>query len=219
MTQELTDRQIRVLGALIEKQITTPDQYPLTLKSLQSACNQKSNRDPVMNLGEAEVRDVVAELDALYLISQRAEYGSRVTKHRQRFCNTEFGTLTFEPGELAVLVLLMLRGPQTPGELRSRSGRLHAFESVDEVIHALDALAQRDEGPFARQLAREPGRREHRYRHCLGGTELPEAPAAPAPVATAPQRAESASSRLDALEARVHQLEVTLARLREQLGE
>lgn len=222
MPQDLTNEQIRVLGALLEKQITTPDQYPLTLKSLMSACNQKSNREPVMSLSEAQVQDTVAELDALYLISQRAEYGSRVTKHRQRFCNTEFGTLTFEPGELAVMILLMLRGAQTPGELRSRSGRLHAFASVDEVLEALGTLGQRDDGPFVVQLAREPGRRESRYMHCLGGEVVDAAPVSVEStprVATAPERAESASARLDSLEARVHQLEVTLQKLREQLGD
>ncbi|MEO1574743.1 MAG: DUF480 domain-containing protein [Pseudomonadota bacterium] len=219
MSFDLTPSQLRVLGALLEKQITTPDQYPLTLKSLVSACNQKSNREPVMSLSEAVVQDTVAELDALYLVSQRAEYGSRVTKHRQRFCNTEFGTLNFEPGELAVVVLLMLRGPQTPGELRSRSGRLHAFESVNEVVDALSSLGSREDGPFVVMLEREPGRRENRYAHCLGdAAPVPattESTGAPVRVPSAPERVESTTTRLDTLEARVHQLEVTLARLRE----
>ena len=123
MAINLTDNELRVLGALLEKQVTTPDLYPLTLKGLMSACNQKSNREPVMSLSENDVRETAALLEKQYFLSMRTEYGSRVSKHRQRFCNTEFGTLTLEPPELAIITMLMLRGPQTPGELRSRSGR------------------------------------------------------------------------------------------------
>lgn len=236
MPPQLSERQIRALGALLEKQITTPDQYPLTLKSLTSACNQKSNRDPVMSLTDAEVRETVAELDALYLVSQRTEYGSRVSKHRQRFCNTEFGALEFTPGELAVMTLLMLRGAQTPGELRSRSGRLHAFDNVDEVHATLNELATRTDGPWVIELEREPGRRENRFMHCMGDGDAALAQRATPVTASAGQAAEksphassttgsdrappaTATARIDELEARVTQLEVTLSRLREQLGD
>ncbi|MEM6639178.1 MAG: DUF480 domain-containing protein [Pseudomonadota bacterium] len=209
MSLELSDHQIRVLGALLEKQITTPDQYPLTLKSLVSACNQKSNREPVMSLSEARIAAVIDELDALYLISRRTEYGSRVTKHRQRFCNTEFGRLSFEPGELAVLILLMLRGPQTPGELRSRSGRLHAFESVDEVTAVLSTLAERDDGPYVQELPREPGRRESRFSHCLGDAQQTVA----VPAAESASPAQSVNARLEAMTERIADLEARLEAL------
>lgn len=215
---ELTDKELRVLGALIEKQVTTPDHYPLTLKGLTAACNQKSNRDPVMSLSESEVRETVALLEQQYLVSKRTEYGSRVTKHRQRFCNTEFGTLKLSPPELAVVCLLMLRGPQTPGELRSRSGRLYAFSSVDEVNETIEQLAARDDGPFVTRLAREAGRREARVAHLLGVDDPAEAVAA-APPERQPQseRAPAAPSRIERLEADVAALRETVAALREEL--
>lgn len=216
MSFDLTAIEIRILGALLEKQVTTPDQYPLTLKSLVSACNQKSNRDPVMQLNESDVQKAVALMEQNYLVSMRTEYGSRVTKHRQRFCNTEFGTLKLEPGELAVICLLMLRGPQTPGELRSRSGRLHEFADVSEVTDTLDTLAMRDDGPFVVRLEREPGRRESRYAHLLGDDEpvaatdeLPETSSAP----------KTATSRINQLEDRVAELESVLASLQARLGD
>jgi len=218
---ELSDNELRVLGALLEKQVTTPDQYPLTLKALVSACNQKSNREPVMALSESEVRATVALLEQRYLISKRTEYGSRVTKHRQRMCNTEFGTLKFEPGEFAIMCLLMLRGPQTPGELRSRSGRLHAFDSVDEVNETLTTLATRDDGPFVVRLQREPGRRESRYAHLLGAEAPQSVDSEPQQERTsAPPRAapKSGDDRVGLLEKRVEALEQELAQLKDSLG-
>ncbi|MFK7886290.1 MAG: YceH family protein [Gammaproteobacteria bacterium] len=216
MSFELTTTEVRILGALLEKQVTTPDQYPLTLKSLVSACNQKSNRDPVLQLAESEVQKTVASMEQNYLISMRTEYGSRVTKHRQRFCNTEFGTLHFEPGELAVVCLLMLRGPQTAGELRSRSGRLHEFADVNEVTATLEGLASRDDGPFVLRLAREVGRRESRYAHLLGDDEPVAAPADELGPTQAPQ---SATNRINVLEERVAELESVLASLQARLGD
>lgn len=222
MAYTLSDIELRVVGALMEKQITTPDHYPLTLKSLVAACNQKSNREPVMNLDEATVRSTVDALESRYLVSKRTEYGSRAVKHRQRFCNTEFGALKFSPGELAIMTLLMLRGAQTPGELRSRSARMHAFESVDEVAAALDDLGRREDGPFVVRLAREPGKREARYMHCLGEDSPEEVAAAAAPVsqpaASVPvggddrvarleARVDELSERLDGLAARIEALE------------
>lgn len=218
MAFELTDKELRVLGALLEKQITTPDHYPLTLKALTSACNQKSNREPVMSMTEGEVRETVALLEHQYLISKRTEYGSRVTKHRQRFCNTEFGTLKFTPAEYAVICLLMLRGPQTPGELRSRSGRLHEFEVVDEVNETIEQLAARDDGPFVQRLAREAGRREARVMQLLGTGEVPAAPPVEERAATsrAPGRIERLESEIVELRAAVEQLRGDVAQLKQR---
>lgn len=220
MTLALSRKELRVLGALLEKQVTTPDQYPLTLKSLVSACNQKSNREPIMALTENEVGETVARLEQQYLLSKRTEYGSRVTKHRQRLCNTEFGKLHFDSGEFAVMCLLMLRGPQTPGELRSRSGRLHAFDTVEDVNETLGTLEAREDGPFVVRLPKEPGRRDSRYAHLLG-EEAPELIAAkaedPEPRAARPPSA-ARDERFAQLEARVALLEQGLAQLKNSLG-
>ncbi len=215
MAITLTDNELRVLGSLLEKQVTTPDQYPLTLKALMNACNQKSNREPVMSLSENEVRETVALLEKQYFLSKRTEYGSRVSKHRQRFCNTEFGKLAFEPSELAVMTMLMLRGPQTPGELRSRSGRLHIFDTVDDVHATLDGLAAREDGPFVVRLEREPNRRDSCYAHLLG-YETPTAATTDEPPRS--QSAAAATVSAAALEARVSKLEREMQQLKESLG-
>ncbi len=165
---ELTAIEARVVGALIEKEITTPDQYPLSLKGLTTACNQKSNRDPVLNLDELQVQDTV---DALAHRNLAAEVtlGGRVTKYKHRFCNTEFSQLHLNKKELGIVCLLLLRGPQTPGELRSRAGRLCEFSEVAEVESTLLRLREREDGPFIFRLEREPGKRESRYAHLFSG--------------------------------------------------
>jgi lactoylglutathione lyase len=171
MTIELTPGEARIIGCLIEKQITTPDQYPLSLNALVNACNQKSNRDPVLSLSEAEVQATVDNLVRRYLVSGQSGFGSRVAKYQHRFCNTEYGALRFTPQELAIVCELLLRGAQTPGELRSRASRLAAFADAGEVEATLAALAAREDGPFVRRLPREPGRRESRYDHCFSGSQ------------------------------------------------
>jgi uncharacterized protein YceH (UPF0502 family) len=208
--------EARVIGALMEKEITTPDHYPLSLNALTNACNQKSNRDPVMSLGEGEVQEALDSLHRKHLVLDRSGFGSRVVKFKQRFCNTEFSDLHFTPGETAVVCLLLLRGPQTPGALRSRSGRLHAFGSLGEVQDCLEALAGREEGPLVTALPREPGRREIRWTHLFGGEPpLPATP--PAPAAPSAERAadrpDATLERVRALEARVADLSERLARL------
>lgn len=165
----LTPLEARVIGCLIEKQITTPDQYPLSLNALVNACNQKSNRDPVLELDEPTVQGVVDGLSRKYFVTEKSGFGSRVVKYQHRFCNTEFGPLKFSPQELAIVCELLLRGPQTPGELRTRASRMAPFGDVTEAEHALERLATRDDGPFVVKLAREPGRRESRYAHLFGG--------------------------------------------------
>src|SRR3569833_2810636 len=166
---QLTAMEARVIGCLIEKQITTPDQYPLSLNALVNACNQKTNRDPLMDVDEPAVQRTLDDLSKKHLIMERSGFGSRVPKYQHRFCNTEFGTLKLDPQELAVVCELLLRGPQTPGELRSRAARMAPFSDVSEVEAALTRLGEREDGPFVVRLAREPGRRESRYAHLFSG--------------------------------------------------
>src|SRR6476620_9449033 len=161
----LSPIEARVIGALIEKQITTPDQSPLSLNALINACNQKSNREPFMQIDEPTVKFVVDGLGRRHMVVEKSGFGSRVPKYQQIFCNTQFGSLRFSPQETAIVCELLLRGPQTPGELRSRAGRLAQFGDVTEVETTLDALADRADNACVEKLAREPGRRESRYRH------------------------------------------------------
>ena len=127
MQIQLNDTEASVIGCLIEKSVVTPDQYPMTLNALTNACNQKSSRNPVMALTQGEVQHAIRELEAKHLVQTNENFKSRVEKYTQRFCNTRYSDLQFSDAELAVVCLLLLRGPQTPGELRSRSGRLHSF--------------------------------------------------------------------------------------------
>ena len=169
MKIELTPIEARVIGCLIEKQITTPDQYPLSLNALVNACNQKSNRDPVLELEERIVQQTVDDLARKHFVVEKSGFGSRVPKYQHRFCNTEYGTLKLDPQELAIVCELLVRGPQTPGELRSRAARMAPFGDVSEVEAALTRLSHREDGPFVTQLAREPGRRDSRWAHLFSG--------------------------------------------------
>lgn len=211
MSIELSPLEARVIGCLLEKEITTPEQYPLSLNALVNACNQKSNRDPVLELDEAAVRQVLDPLIRKYLVSEESGYGSRVAKFRHRFCNTEYGTLKFSAQELAIVCELLLRGAQTPGELRSRASRLCAFKDVSEVEAVLDALARREDGPFVARRTREPGMRESRYVHLLGSeTEDSGADAQQAPSAAAAHPRDSLEQRVARLEAEVAELRALL---------
>lgn len=180
MNIEFTPHEARVIGCLIEKEITTPDQYPLSLNALTNACNQKTNRDPVLELSEAAVQQSVDSLMKKYMVSDKsAGYGGRVTKYKHRFCNTEFGSLKFSKQELGIVCVLLLRGPQTPGELRARTNRLCEFADADEVETTLQNLMARTDGPFIARLARAAGARESRYAHLFSGSiESVEEPAA-----------------------------------------
>src|SRR5271170_6742797 len=156
--------EARIIGCLIDKEITTPDQYPLSLNALTNACNQKTNREPVLDLSEAEVQQSVDSLMKKYMVSDKsAGYGGRVTKYKHRFCNTEFGSLKFTKQELGIICVLLLRGPQTPGELRSRTNRLCEFSDAEQVEAVLRELMTRPDGPFLARLARTAGARESRY--------------------------------------------------------
>lgn len=212
MTIELSANEARVIGCLIEKEITTPEQYPLSLNALGNACNQKSNRDPVLELDETVVQRTVDQLIGKYLVSAQTGYGSRVSKYQHRFCNTEYGALKFNAQELGILCELLLRGPQTPGELRSRASRLCPLKDVTEVEAALVALTQREDGPFVVRLAREPGKRESRYAHLFSG----EVAGDDASAVHEESSADTAS--IAQLEQRVARLEAEVAELKELLG-
>jgi len=206
MKLTLSAQALRVLGCLLEKQVTTPEQYPLSLNGVVSACNQKSNREPVMNLSETEVQDQLDQLEKRHLVTVSSGSGQRVMKYEQRFCNSAFGALKLSSAEVAVLTLLLLRGAQTPGELRTRSGRLHEFSDVSEVEQTLDALLQREDSARVMRLAREPGKREHRFIHLLNDdAEVPE------PISGADQ--DDLSTRVAALEHQVAQLQAQLTQL------
>ena len=219
MRIELDSLEARVIGCLIEKQVTTPDQYPLSLNALVNACNQKNNREPVMSLDEPTVQRTLDALSRKHLILERSGFGSRVPKYQHLFCNTEYGTLKFSPQELAIVCELLLRGPQTPGELRSRANRLAPFTDVSEVEAALQGLLERESGPLVARLAREPGRRESRYMQLFGGEPPPQpamAEATPEDVAPHGVDGEALTSRVARLEEEVRQLRAELAQMRAQ---
>ena len=205
MELRLTETEVRVLGSLIEKDITTPEYYPLSLNALLNACNQKSNRDPVMQLDEDAVRDALEGLQQQRMAGPARGADSRVTKYEQRLQEV----FNFTRAEIAVLCVLLLRGPQTPGELRGRTERLHHFEALDDVQSALQKLMQRDP-PLAKVLPRQPGTKESRYAHLFAGDVL-EAEAAPVRAAVAERSPED--------ENRIAQLEEEVAALRREVGE
>jgi uncharacterized protein len=205
MEIKLTETEVRVLGSLIEKDITTPEYYPLSLNALMNACNQKSNRDPVMQLDEDAVRDALEGLQQQRLAGPARGADSRVTKYEQRLQEV----FNFTRAETAVLCVLLLRGPQTPGELRGRTERLHHFEALDDVQSALQKLMQR-EPSVAKVLPRQPGTKESRYVHLLAGDVV---------EAEAPVRMGAAVERNPADAEHIARLEEEMAELRRELGE
>jgi len=211
----LTEIETRVLGSLIEKDITTPDYYPLSLNALVNACNQKNNRDPVMTLDEAAVRDALATLQEKRLAGPASGADSRVTKFEHRLQEV----FNFDRREIAVVCVLLLRGPQTPGELRSRTDRMYHFEALDDVVSTLDRLAQR-EPPLARVLPRQPGTKESRYTHLFSG-EPPvssEDTSVARALLPATAGANSTADRLTALEEEVSRLRHELSEVQQQLA-
>lgn len=210
----LDAEECRVIGCLVEKEITTPDHYPLSLNALVAACNQTTNRDPVVEWDEPQVQRILDRLSAKHLVLERSGFGSRVVKYRHRLCNGDHNPRQFSATELAVVCELMLRGPQTPGELRSRAQRLAPFATLAEVESTLERLAARSDGPFVAALARAPGAREVRFRHLFTASGDGDAPDAPAAVPAAlPARHQDLAARVDALEAEVAELRAELARL------
>ncbi|EJX1708159.1 YceH family protein [Vibrio cholerae] len=208
MNIQLSPLEARVIGCLIEKEVTTPDHYPLTLNSLTTACNQKSNREPVLNLSEAEVQDTVEGVIARRLVSDESSFNSRTSKYQHRFCNTEFGDLKLNQQELGLICCLLLRGAQTPGELRTRTNRLCTFTDVKETEAVLERLANRDSGALVVKLPREPGKRESRYHHLFcGEVDM-------AAFATSSDNEAIASSQYAELEQEVAALREEVAELR-----
>jgi len=209
--EPLTEVEARVLGALIEKDITTPEYYPLSLNALVNACNQKSNRDPVMQLDENTVRDALSGLQEQRLAGPAGGADSRVTKYEHRTQEV----FNFTRAETAVLCVLLLRGPQTPGELRGRTERMHSFETLDDVQSALQKLMHR-EPPLAKILPRQPGTKESRYAHLLSGdVSAPESHAQT--IASSPAQASLDNDRLSHLEEEVGNLRREVADLKNQL--
>lgn len=214
MKIELSALEARVIGCLIEKQITTPDQYPLSLNALVAACNQKSNRHPIMDLDEATVQDTLDQLARRHLVIEKSGFGSRVLKYQHRFCNTEFGTFKLTPHELAIVGELLLRGPQTPGELRARASRMTPFSDVTQAEGTLEGLLTRDDGPFVVRLPREPGRRDSRYAHLFSGPVV--IPPSAEPPGTAPSEATETAARLERLEEQLRELRAELEELKKR---
>jgi len=213
MNIDFSANEARVVGCLIEKEITTPDQYPLSLNALTNACNQKTNREPVLELPESVVQQTVDSLMKKHMVSDRsAGYGGRVTKYKHRFCNTEFGPLKFSKTELGILCVLLLRGPQTPGELRSRTARLCEFPDSDAVESTLAGLMSREDGPFIARLPRAAGAREYRYTHLFSGI-IESTPETPETAQTAPEAA-SMGQRLLQLEQSVAELRLEIEALK-----
>jgi uncharacterized protein len=213
MNIDFSANEARVVGCLIEKEITTPDQYPLSLNALTNACNQKTNREPVLELPESVVQQTVDSLMKKHMVSDRsAGYGGRVTKYKHRFCNTEFGPLKLSKTELGILCVLLLRGPQTPGELRSRTARLCEFPDSDAVESTLAGLMSREDGPFIARLPRAAGAREYRYAHLFSGM-IESTPETPETAQTAPEAA-SMAGRLLQLEQSVAELRLEIEALK-----
>ena len=212
MTIELDEFEARVLGSLVEKSLTTPDQYPLSFNALLNACNQKSSRDPILALDQGVVQRTARDLEAKHLLSSKENFKSQVEKYTQRLCNTPFAEFQFDTAEFAVICLLLLRGAQTPGELRTRSARLHGFEDNREVAELLDGLITREDGPFVARLPRKPGRQDSEYAHLFFGA-IESVAAEEAPPRQAPRERPPAGT--SELEARVSALEQDLIELRE----
>jgi uncharacterized protein YceH (UPF0502 family) len=206
----LSEVETRVLGSLVEKELTTPEYYPLSLNALVNACNQKSNRDPVMNLNENAISQALRRLDKEGLAGPADAMDNRVTKFGHRLQEA----FNFDRREIAILCELLLRGPQTPGELRSRAERMHRFDDLGQVQSALQRLAQR-EPPVVRMLPRQPGTKEARYAHLLSGDVQTQAPeAAPEAAVT---RSTADGERIARLENEVAALQNEVANLKQQL--
>jgi uncharacterized protein len=206
---ELDPTQVRILGCLVEKQRTTPEGYPLSLNSLRLACNQATNRDPVMELDEAEIRTALGELGRGRLIRSAHGHGGRALKYRHLLDDA----LGLPPEQLSLLAVLMLRGPQTPGELKQRSERLHRFAGLPEVHEALAGLVERE---LVARLPRRPGQKEERYEHLLGGAEAAEG--ATGAEAATPGAGEPAPPADDGDRTRIEWLEAELESLRERVA-
>ena len=216
MPPTLTAHEARVIGCLMEKATVTPDQYPLTLNALTNAANQKSSREPVLSLDPGTVQRVARDLNAKHLVRIEEHPRTGAEKYKQRFCNTTYSDYQFGPAEFAIICLLLLRGAQTPGEMKARSGRLHTFDGNSDVANAITALVEREGEPLLVKLPRTLGRKDAEYMHLFCG---------PIDIAAHAVQAEAAKSSnvsgrssVSELAERVSVLEMELAALKGQLG-
>ena len=216
MPQILTAVEARIIGCLMEKSVLTPDQYPLTLNALTNACNQKSSRNPVMSLEKGEVQRTARILGTKHLVRTEENFKSGVDKYLQRFCNTHLSDYRFDPAQFAVMCVLLLRGPRTPGEIRANSGRLHPFEDNDAVVSTLNSLMEWEGDPLVVKLPRMPGRKDAEYMHVFFGPIDLEAHASQAQATMASGSSERVS--MTDLAERVSTLEEEVAELKAQLG-
>ncbi|MBE0366676.1 YceH family protein [Pseudoalteromonas aurantia] len=204
---KLTPNEQRIIGCLLEKQTTTPEHYPLSLNALTNACNQKSNREPVLSLTESEVLDTLTQLENQRVVLLDEGLSGRVNKYSHRFCNTEFSDLQLSDKQRAILCIMLLRGPQTPGELRTRSARLAEFNNVSDVENTLEEMQSQT---LICKLEREPGKRESRYQHLLGDHK---------PTVHEPHVSKQLShSELESLVDEISQLRTELAAIKQHLG-
>ena len=216
MLPTLTEIEARVIGCLMEKSLVTPEQYPLTLNALTNACNQKSSREPVMSLEQGKVQRAVRDLESKHLLRTEENFKSRIEKYTQRFCNSQFSEFQFDSAEFAIICLLLLRGPQTPGELKARSGRLHTFADNASASEAAVGLTDREGDALLLKLPRTPGRKDAEYMHLFCGPVDVEAHASQARAAATARPA--VRSNVTALEQRVSSLEADVADLKKQLA-
>lgn len=219
MRIELTEKEARVIGCLMEKSVITPDVYPLTLNALTNACNQKSSREPVMSMTPGEVQATARSLESKRLVRVDENFRTQAAKYSQRLCNTPFSDWQLDPAQFAVITVLLLRGPRTPGELRANVGRLHSFADNEAVLETLQGLRDRDGGPLVVEMPKEPGRRDAQWRHLLSGDVAPRivARATEGMAPDEPAAARTAAGARPSLEARVAALEAEVAALRRQL--
>lgn len=228
MLLQLSPLQARVIGVLIEKEITTPDQYPLSLNAIMLGCNQKSSRDPVLQLSETDVQNILDELAQKNLLFEHQASGSRVVKYKHRFCNTEFSSLQFSPQQLSIICVLLLRGPQTPGELRTRTNRLAEFANVNELEKCLHEMLELNGEKLIVKLEREPGKREARYAHLFSGSEAFDPITESAQAAQIPQghhtpetahtgSLQDALKRIETLEGQIERLHTRLNDMQENI--
>lgn len=214
MPLNLNPEEARIIGCLIEKSVVTPDQYPLSLNSLANACNQKSGREPVMSLTKGEVQRVCRLLDGRGLLRIDENFRSGVEKYSQRLCNTRYSDYHFEPPEFALVCVLLLRGPQTPGELRAHCRRLHEFADNEAVVASLTRLIERERDAVVQKLPRTPGRKDSEYMHLLSGPI--DVGAYESKVNAAATSGPGKAGTSD-LEQRVGDLEAAVAELQERL--
>ncbi len=219
LPMNLNANECRVIGCLMEKAITTPDQYPLTLNALTNACNQKSSRNPVMSLEQGTVQHTVRELEKKKLVSLEENFRRGVEKYAHRFYTSQYESYHLDSAKGAIICLLLLRGPQTPGELRTRSARLHAFSDNSEVVATLGELMANENEPLVVKLPRTPGRKDSEYMHLFCGDIDIQSYEAQAATTSKPRTSSASSSQLNELVQRVVALETEVLELKRRLDE